>query len=289
MTAKFRNLNNLSQFGAEGFHMKDSVLKAFIPFTTPFEVYTPYMYTDNKGFVTTGIGDLMEDLSTHQPTAEVFSLPWMNRDGSPATHEEILSEWNLVKTSFPGVQSTGDAAITQLRLSRQAVDALVYRKLASTEADLMRHYASWSEWPADAQLGTLSMAWAMGTGFSNPASNPGIYFKSFSEAVNQEDFATAAPQSHCRNCDPKRNTANLIMFQNAAKVVRLGLGRETLYYPSAPPDSAPSGGKVVAVAVALLAAAGTAALYKDEIIEGGRKVIASVSQPANSVLETKKT
>jgi hypothetical protein len=209
--------------------MHDSVWKAYPTFTAQFEGITPFMYTDKKGYVTTGIGNLIENLTTHEPTPDSFTLGWKRPDGSLASQQEILDAWHAVKAAWPKVQSIASQALTTLRLDKGAIARLVASKLEQHEAYLRKKYPGYDSWPADAQLGLLSMSWAMGPGFD---------FPKFSAAVNRPrpDFKAAAAASTIHdpgNPIEGRNTANKQLFLNADSVLEAGHDISALLYPRA--------------------------------------------------------
>jgi GH24 family phage-related lysozyme (muramidase) len=208
--------------------MKASVMAAFKNFTAKFEGALNYMYTDVKGLVTTGIGNLIDPL----PAALV--LPWKRADGSAASQDEITAEWNTVKQAWPGVQSAATSSITTLHLTDADVSTMVASKAQENEVTLRRYFPQYDSFPADAQLGILSMSWALGAGF--PAT-----FKLFATAANAGDWRGAGAQSDYRDTDSgnmKRKAANHVLFENAAVVTEGGGDTEPLYWPSALPRGA---------------------------------------------------
>ena len=91
---------------------------------------------------------------------------------------------------------------------------------------LRRRYTAFDAWPADAQLGLIVLAWALGAGFN---------VKGFSDAVNvlEPDFAVAA-RAIPASTDPTRIALESICrqaFRNAAVVVRWDLNSDILYWP----------------------------------------------------------
>jgi hypothetical protein len=197
--------------------MRSTVLTAFRDFTIKHEGFTPFMYLDIKGLVTTGIGNLVDYQSagTNAGYEEALSLPWKRPDGSLASKAEIGDAWRTVK-SHQEMRNGGGMAyakLTDIRLDREAVFDLVSHKLAQVETTLRERFHAWEAWPADAQLATLSMAWAMGAWFN---------FPKFTVAVNRipPDFESAAVESHISNGTKARNDANAEMFRNAAAVLR---------------------------------------------------------------------
>jgi hypothetical protein len=103
-------------------------------------------------------------------------------------------------------------------------------KLAANETYLRQRYPAYDDWPADAQLGLLSMSWAMGPGFKFPA---------FDAAVTDLDFARAATVCSINSTNNPgvvpRNAANKQLFGNAAAVGAWALDPDVLWYPGAPP------------------------------------------------------
>lgn len=243
--------------------MRASVLQNFTKFNTPFEGMLNYMYTDVKGLVTTGMGNLIDPL----PAALV--LPWKHADGSDASQDEITQEWNTVKGAWPGVQSTGDRAITTLHLDQADIDVLIASKAQQFEDTLRGIYPDYDNWPADAQLGVLSMSWALGAGF-------GRGFPQFTAAANAYDFRTAAAQSGYRDQDPgnkARQAANVILFNNAATVVEGNGDREVLYYPSVlqPGQAVQTGSSGMAKTLLVLGGVGAAIAGAAFYVTRGRR------------------
>ena len=234
--------------------MRPTVRAAFLGFTKPLEGgVLSYMYADSLGNVTTGVGNKIDDGTA----APALALAWTLPDGSAATPAEISSEWQLVKSSYPKIQSYACKAITQLRLSAASLSSLYLNTLTGMDAALTARYPGYAAWPADAQLAVLSMAWAMGAAFA---------FPKFDAAVNASppDFAAAALESHCSNCAAARNDANLFLLQNADTVTKGHLDPAVLWYPSSagpgrsPPLSSKVDATLAVVALVTLLAGGLA-------------------------------
>lgn len=192
--------------------MKPAVRAAWLPFNAPLEGVCSWMYLDIKGLVTTGMGNLIDPLSAALP------LPWLTTDGGVAESPAISAEWEKVKSTLALAHQGAQSAktLTTLHLSDAGVNSLVDGALLRTKDILLTFQAfeAFPSWPADAQLGILSMAWAMGPGF-------GSHFPLFSQAMAAGEFDTAAG-----NCDidtmggkaplVRRNLLNKRAFQAAA-------------------------------------------------------------------------
>jgi hypothetical protein len=210
--------------------MHDSVRAVFRKFNERFEGVVHWMYPDVRNLVTIGVGNLID------PVEVALPLPFhsLAAPGTVAAEAQISEEWHRIKGD-PTLATSGYKAcesITQLRLDDTAVDALIASRLAENEALLKKKlaFAQFDTWPADAQLGSLSMAWALGAGGLST-------FPRFSAACQKLDFAAAAEEctiSEQGNAGvAPRNRANRILFRNAA-VIRAGGDYDParLYYPS---------------------------------------------------------
>lgn len=205
--------------------MRQSVRDYFNTFSEKFEGRLSFMYLDVKGLVTTGVGNLIDPIGT------ALLLPWVHKsDGSPASADEITQEWNDVKSHTEMAPQGGGAfgSMTQLMLVQESIDNLVLSKLDENERYLKGRFPQYDNWPADAQLGLLSMAWAMGPGFNFPR---------FESSINARppDFDKAAIESHMNDAGNPglvpRNAANTLLFRNASSVVTRGMPFDALYYP----------------------------------------------------------
>lgn len=202
--------------------MRASVKAAFLPFSSKFEGYLPFMYADVKNLVTTGMGNLID------PIGAALALPWKNPDGSLASQQQITDAWNAVKNA--GMSQRGGGAyksVTTIRLDEDGIQQLISGKLDNNEGILRSRFPAYDSWPADAQLALHSMAWALGPAFKYPK---------FQAAVNQTypDFTTAAIESHMSDVGNPglvpRNDANRQLFQNASAVLSQNLDPDVLYY-----------------------------------------------------------
>lgn len=231
--------------------MWPSVANAFFGFSTKFEGRISYMYTDSKGYVTTGIGNLIENIASASLSPSALALPWKHSNGALATSDEIEAEFSKMKAAWPKVQSVGCKSIATLFLDDSAINSLVQGQMQADAAQLAKSFPAYATMPADSQLGLHSMAWAMGAGFA-----PG--FPQFTKAVNAGQFGTAAPLSQISSKGNPgiipRNVANALLFNNAQAVIDNGLDPSVLYYPGKP---SPSGSiiPIIAGAGALIIAA----------------------------------
>jgi hypothetical protein len=187
------------------------------------------MYLDVLGLVTTAIGVLID------PVEYAIALPWHWRDKPdvPATAQEICDEWTRIKRN-PKLAQWGHRpaeGLTNLRLSDEAVEEVTLAKADQMVVQLEKRFSEWDAWPADAQLGVLSMAWAMGPAFWRK-------FPAFDAAARAQDWSAAGRAcSISTKGNPgiiPRNRHNERLFRSAAYVVDQGLDRERLWWPAGP-------------------------------------------------------
>jgi hypothetical protein len=213
------------------------VQETFRVFNTKFEGCIPFMYLDIKGLVTVAVGNLVDPVELAKALPFRFKdKPGIDAPGTQAMPDQIAAEWQRLKSN-PSLAREGHTAcepITDLELGDDAIDSLIADRITRSQTFLKRQqwFADFDSWPADAQLGLLSMAWAMG-----PA-GPGNFPK-FRAACQNFDFNAAAAE--CKMDETgnpgliPRNQANFALFSNAAFVLSekddSNLQRSNLYYP----------------------------------------------------------
>jgi GH24 family phage-related lysozyme (muramidase) len=213
--------------------MYSSVRDAFYDFNHPFEGVVLWMYLDIKGLVTIGLGNLIDPVE--RALNPELQFEYVDQPGSQANQEDIIDAWNTVKAQT-NLKSKGYKAfekLTNLRITEDSVRSLVDTQLLAHLRLLKKTFSNFDNWPADAQLGLLSMAWALGAGFASK-------WPKFRAACQNEDWDTAAQEcliSEVGNPGVRpRNNANQTLFSNAASVQELGdsfgYQPEVLYYPT---------------------------------------------------------
>ncbi len=226
--------------------VRAAVIDAFLRLSVPLEGRVPFLYCDHLGLVTIGVGNLIDASPNPAPWAPALGLPLKHIDGTHATVDEVKAAWHAVKARTDLTQRGGMAyrSVTDLRLSERDIDALVSTKLAQVGRQLETRWPvahgsmGFVDWPADAQLAAVSMAWAMGdAGFKR--------FPRFSAFMRIGDFTGAATECLMqpdKGTLKQRNKDNAVMLVNAGRVVAQSLNPDLLYYPhvltSEPPTAA---------------------------------------------------
>lgn len=209
-----------------------SVLDALVPFNTPLEGKILWPYQDILGLVTVGIGCLIE------PVGLSLSLPWV---GDP-TAVDIRREWQKVDALPKAMHFNRYRDACTLRLSDDGVKQLLETRAHDFEVYLRKGFPGWDDFPADAQLGILGIAWACGPAFWKK-------FTNFQLAANRRDWSTALRCAKIRTeGNPgvvPRNAQVALCLANAAEIDSPdGYGTPALYWPGhvapeVPPDVDP--------------------------------------------------
>jgi hypothetical protein len=209
--------------------MRASVANSFIQHSLTHEGWVRWPYLDRLGYVTVGLGNLLEDTATGQPLPDLFAQPWKHLDGSRASQAEVLAGFNAVKArqDLKGIGG-GNAAfeqLTDLRLSDEDIGNFVKAKLAQFEISLRNQFPFYENWPADGQWALLSSSWAKGPDFTG--------WPHLRVALNAPtpDFETASREIHISNATPERNEMNRQLMVNAAAVQAGGGDFDRLYFP----------------------------------------------------------
>lgn len=207
--------------------MHQSVIDKWHSFSEDLEGRVLTMYLDILGLVTTGVGNLID------PVSEAVRLPWKRSDNTRATEAEIRESWARLKNrpDLAKRHVSHAAALTGLHLTDEDVDLLVAKKLVENERYVTGWLPDFPNLPADAQLGIMSMAWAVGPGFNKK-------FPTFTGSALKGDWVAAAAACTIREeGNPgvvPRNKRNRICFSNAALVIANGLARDVVHWPNAP-------------------------------------------------------
>lgn len=225
--------------------MRDHVREQWINFNRNLEGIKTWLYADVKGFVTTGMGNLVDPLST------AIVLPWKLPANIPASATAIRNAWLAVKhdpaTPRRKAEYYAQLAANNIRLDLEDVEKLIITKLEANDRFMVSRFPDWDTFPADAQMAAHSMAWAMGPAFFRK-------FPKFTGAFSAGEYARACRKvgpapwgGDLYECDikpdldakgkpmgtiPERNRRNRALLENAAS------GGEPLDWSSEAPTGA---------------------------------------------------
>ncbi|MFJ3224341.1 peptidoglycan-binding protein [Streptomyces sp. NPDC086783] len=183
--------------------MHQSVRDYWITFNDPLEGRVSFMYLDVKGYVSTGIGNKIDETARDNsaPTAQERAaslaaagrLRWLVNDvDAEAASGEVAQEWDTVKSHLelaPFGHNSFRPPLTRLHVDDDEIDRHVFEKLDEMAGVLIGRdgFGDFDSWPANAQLAALSMCWAMG---------PKFRFPKFQGHVGVRNWAGAADECH---------------------------------------------------------------------------------------------
>jgi hypothetical protein len=161
------------------------------------------MYLDQKGWVSTGIGNKIDQTaapnSPPSPSERAASLAlanelrWLDGGGSPASADLVASEWDKVKAHLDLAREGHKAfqpPFTSLHVEAGEIDRHVFGKLDQMESFLTQRpeFTAFASWPANAQLATLSMCWALGPAFRFPKLQGHVSERNWNGAADECHF-----------------------------------------------------------------------------------------------------
>ncbi|MFD6274768.1 peptidoglycan-binding protein [Streptomyces sp. NPDC060209] len=205
--------------------MHQSVRDQWISFNDPLEGRVDFMYLDQKGWVSTGIGNKIDQTAAPNsaPSAAERSaslalageLLWLDAGGSQVTADLVAAEWDKVKGRLD-LASLGHNAFkppfTSLHVDDDEINRHVFAKLDQMELFLTGRpeFTDFGSWPANAQLATLSMCWALGPAFRFPKLQGHVSVRNWQGAADECHFTPDEGTIRIRN---KLDRAHFLLAQ----------------------------------------------------------------------------
>ncbi|UJD92612.1 hypothetical protein FS594_28355 (plasmid) [Rahnella aquatilis] len=160
------------------------------------EGLSPQMYADSKGNVTIGIGHLVAGLTAALGLPLLKSRTTILGHGATNVTVEKASAAEIT-AAFNAVVATG--AHSALYMTDDAVIAQCITTVESDRASLRAMYSGFDNFPQHAKTAIHDMIFNLGV---NRLRNE---FPKFNDAVNRQDWATAAVESHRAGIQNTRN------------------------------------------------------------------------------------
>lgn len=206
--------------------MHPSVYPAFHLLSPRLEGKCDCMYLDILGLATCAVGCLID------PIQMALDIPWTLDDGSPADKDQVRADWHLLKNNaghYSKLHWKFARAATKVRLTEQAINDLVDKRLNANEAVLRKAFPDFETYPADAQLAMASISWAVGAAFH-------IKFTNLAQAIHAQNWAVAVGTCKIREDNNPgirpRNAINYLCFANAQVSKDRGLDPAVLFWPA---------------------------------------------------------
>jgi GH24 family phage-related lysozyme (muramidase) len=186
----------------------------YLPLLAGFEGSIPYMYLDTAGKVTVGVGNMLADVAAAQALAFVFRLdPGADPSTSAvaATPDDIAADFASISAQSKAFAAAHYKQFTKLDLPSDAIDALVKARIDEFTTQLLETFPDFNNYPDSACSAIFDMAFNLGIGKMTSA------FPTFTRAVRNADWATAAAQCHrLPPISDERNNWTKAQFQQAA-------------------------------------------------------------------------
>lgn len=207
-----------------------------IEFLKEHEALVLCMYLDILGLMTTGIGDLIDTKTSDFASAqtEVSKFTWHRvKDNVVATAAEIEAEWKNIKALiaksvhlkmngkiFETWAKEQNPPLVTLQLNEEEyLKNNFLTKVERFEKSIKRtpndYFKDFDDFPADAQLGIISIAWGNGEFFAYGG------WRNFRELAKAQDWQKIVDdkQYKWQNINQGREIATEKLFKNAANVV----------------------------------------------------------------------
>ncbi|MEE8188190.1 MAG: hypothetical protein V3T80_03180 [Kiloniellales bacterium] len=173
------------------------------------ELFVPYMYLDKKGYVTVGIGTLLEN------SQEAEGLPFVERGTNKSAHKNhIINAFNKVKNSgLAGSRHTVFEPLTSIEISEADAIAKAWgdARVFIEELKKQDFFREFDTFPVTAKMGLLDMIYTLGL------PNLLTIFKVFNPTVRRRDWRIAANESSRSTVSASRNQIVRQWFEQAAK------------------------------------------------------------------------
>jgi hypothetical protein len=191
------------------------------------EVLNMYLDNHNPPLVTIGVGNMIEPLSVALSINYVYKSDHGGHPqaGQSCSDEDKTHDFNTVKsmTAYAplGGGNVAFKTATVCRITQTTLEQLITDKLNGNANEMKKNFFSALDtWSADAQLGLMSMAWAMGSAFPTapPPTGP---WPNFTKACKDQDWEGAAKECKMKDAvgtQITRNDRNVILFRNAARI-----------------------------------------------------------------------
>jgi GH24 family phage-related lysozyme (muramidase) len=182
-----------------------SLLRLIIEDLERWEGKFLHLYLDDKGLPTIGIGNLVR--SPRSALELPFVVPAENR---PATDDEKFAAWRAVMTMRPAMRAPAYEGASPLRLTEEAVDQLVARRLDEEFLPGVRAlFPAFESFPVQAKRALVDMAFNCGlAGLAG--------FVHLREAVGRQDWVACSSRCHRASKREGRNEWTAAMFMYAA-------------------------------------------------------------------------
>ncbi|WP_122572160.1 hypothetical protein [Pseudomonas viridiflava] len=182
-----------------------SELQNLLPALTEYEGKKDFMYVDDKGNVTAGVGFMLADANA------AASFPFLDFNDNPASDDQKRAEWQKILSLY-SEKHTADwyEDYTSLYLSDDFIDSKLQDIVKSNFNPLKTVFPEFGSFPSAARIAIHDMYYNLGEAGL-------LKFKNLMAAIGRRDWAGAAAESHRLDINEKRNDYVRDLFLLAAK------------------------------------------------------------------------
>ena len=184
----------------------------YVPDLEAHEGRIPWLYCDSRGFVTTGVGNLVKDADACAllPLYDL-SAPLRTEPPPEASEAAKRSAFCLILGAYDDTKAAMYyRTLSSLRLTNDAIDALLEQRLMGEFfPGLLKLCPGIEGFPLPARRALVDMVFNLGVGGLGK-------FPHLLAACNSADWATAAAQCHRSSCRETRNLWTSSMFVDAS-------------------------------------------------------------------------
>lgn len=195
--------------------LKPTIRSKLIARLERYEGRSPHLYLDSLGFVTVGVGHLIET-EADIDTLDFYTLS----NGKPdrlADSKRKRAEYAAVATLTPNRSLNYYKSNTSLVMVDADIDALTAKHIQSFYSELVADYrvskgytSNFDDFPEEVQLALFDMIFNLGRGRLKSQ------FVKFNTAVKSEDWTTAGRESRRFQLQAPRNNYVKSLFDKAA-------------------------------------------------------------------------
>ena len=164
-----------------------------------------HMYLNTVGKVTVGVGNMLK-----KPSSAISLRFILEATGEKASDKSIEDEFELVSNQEAAHPAKFYKEFTQLVLSDHEINQLLDMRLDKFESKLRMDFPKYDDYPEDAKLGLIDMAFNLG--------NKRLVkkFSTFTNAARKSDWLTCANECRRKQVQESRNDMVRSLFLNCA-------------------------------------------------------------------------
>ncbi|AQW68362.1 hypothetical protein [Pseudomonas parafulva] len=165
---------------------------------------TDFMYLDDRGFVTVGVGFMLPNEQA------ALAYPFFDLDDNPASDEQKRSEWRTIHSLPSGYLPSWYSEHGDLYLESEFIDSKVAELIDDSFMALSRIFPDVGQLPSAARIALQDMVYNLG--------EEGLRrYTNLRAAIARRDWQTAAAESHRIGPNDERNNATRDLFLEAGR------------------------------------------------------------------------